>query len=54
MKNINPAVRRRCSATGFSLNSEVQMVLNGGIQGFIQKPFSAKRLIEAMTKILQS
>ena len=45
LKQINPKVRVLLS-TGYSLNNEVQQILNEGVQGFIQKPFMKQDLIE--------
>jgi PAS domain S-box-containing protein len=45
MKEINPDVKALLS-TGYSLNSEVQAILDEGVAGFIQKPYTKRDLIE--------
>ena len=52
MKKINPNVKVLLS-TGFSLNSEVQAVLDEGVAGFIQKPFTRRELIEKTLATMQ-
>lgn len=47
MKEINPALRAVLS-TGYSRDGAAQEILDDGIQGFVQKPFQASQLSEAI------
>jgi two-component system, cell cycle sensor histidine kinase and response regulator CckA len=51
LREIQPTVRV-IIASGYSLNSDVQGLLDDGVKGFIQKPFRleeiAKAIVEAM------
>ncbi len=51
MKKINPGIRTLLS-TGFSLNNEIQSVLDEGVMGFIQKPFMPNELIERIIQVM--
>lgn len=53
MKRIRPDVRVILS-TGFSRNGSVQDVLDQGILGFIQKPYSLDQLAASISEALQS
>ncbi|MBN2443306.1 MAG: PAS domain S-box protein [Spirochaetales bacterium] len=50
LKKINPEVSV-IVMSGYSINSQVQDVLDKGAKGFIQKPFKAKTLIEQLATI---
>lgn len=50
MKKINPNIKALV-ATGYSLNNEIQQILDEGVRDFIQKPFMINGLID---KILQT
>ena len=52
MKKINPNVKALLS-TGFSLNTDVQTVLDEGILGFIQKPFTPDELLTLIAKVIR-
>jgi len=52
LKEINPAVKA-ILATGYSLNSEVQEVLDDGVMEFIQKPFDPKQLYDTIAKVMK-
>jgi DNA-binding NtrC family response regulator len=51
MKKINPGIKALL-ATGFSMNSEVQAILDDGVLGFIQKPFDPKQLRATIAKAM--
>ena len=51
MKKINPKIIALLS-TGFSLNTEVQSVLDEGVRGFIQKPFMPDDILSLITKVM--
>ena len=51
MKKLNPAVKALLS-TGFSLNKEVQAILDEGVLGFIQKPFMPNDLLNLIATII--
>lgn len=48
---INPEIKVLIS-TGYSMNSHGQELLQIGVKGFIQKPFSAKELFEQINDII--
>jgi PAS domain S-box-containing protein len=52
MRAVNPAVRALL-ASGFTLTAEAQGVLNEGILGFIQKPFTLTPLSQQVATALQ-
>ena len=52
MKKINPDIRAML-ATGFSLNNEIQAVLDEGVMGFIHKPFMKNELIEKIIEVMR-
>ena len=52
MKKINPEIRTLLS-TGFSLNNEVQAVLDEGVLGFLQKPFMKNELIDKIIEVMR-
>jgi PAS domain S-box-containing protein len=47
MKKINPGLRAVLS-TGYSRDGAAQEILDDGVQGFVQKPFQASQLSEAI------
>lgn len=47
MKEINPGLRAVLS-TGYSRDGAAQEILDDGVQGFVQKPFQATQLSEAI------
>ena len=51
MKKINPAVKALL-ATGYSMNTEVQTILNDGVEDFLQKPFEPVQLQQMIAKIM--
>ena len=51
LKKINPAVKA-ILATGYSLDADSQKVLDEGVLGFIQKPFSLNSLDDAICEVL--
>ncbi len=52
MKKINPDIRAMLS-TGFSLNNEIQAVLDEGVLGFLHKPFMKNELIEKIIEVMR-
>ena len=52
MKEINPDIKVLLSS-GFSINGEASEILARGCNGFIQKPFTMKKLSERVRKILE-
>ena len=53
LKNINPDLRVLVS-TGYNRNEQIQQLLDGGRNGFIQKPYNLSQLIEKVRKTLCS
>ena len=53
MKKINPNIKALLS-TGFSLNTEVQAILDEGVLGFIQKPFMPNDLLNLIDKVMNA
>ena len=53
LKNINPDLRVLVS-TGYNRNEQIQQLLDGGRNGFIQKPYNLSQLIEKVRKTLYS
>lgn len=51
LKEINPAIKAVLS-TGFSLNNEVQAMLDDGVMDFLQKPFEIKQLQQTILKVM--
>jgi nitrogen-specific signal transduction histidine kinase/CheY-like chemotaxis protein len=51
MKEINPKVKVLLSS-GYSIDSGAKEILNRGCNGFIQKPFSMKKLSQAIREVL--
>lgn len=51
MKAINPDAKVLI-ASGFSINGEVQAILNQGANGFIQKPYGMKALSQTIAEII--
>ncbi len=51
IKEIDPDVKFLLSS-GYSVDKEASKILNGGRNGFIQKPFTINQLSEKMRKIL--
>ena len=51
MKRINPAIVALL-ASGYSLNGEVQSILDQGAKGFLQKPFDMAELREKIACLL--
>jgi len=43
MRRVNPGIKALLSS-GYSLDSEAQKILNQGVLGFVQKPYSMKQL----------
>ena len=52
LKEINPAVRVLVSS-GYGLPSDTQMIITGGISGFIQKPFRIEELSQILTEVIK-
>ena len=52
MKKINPAIKA-VLCTGYSLNSEVQAILDDGVLDFMQKPFEPKQFQETIAKVMR-
>ncbi len=52
MKKINPDIKA-ILATGYSLNSEVQAILDDGVKDFLQKPFEPAQLQNAIAKVMK-
>ena len=52
MKEINPNLRAVLS-TGYSRDGAAQEILDDGVQGFVQKPFQASQLSEAIALALK-
>ncbi len=52
MKKINPNIKA-VLATGYSLNSEVQAVLDDGVLDFLQKPFEPSQLQNMIVKVMK-
>lgn len=50
LKKIKPEIKVLL-LSGYDLNGQAQEILNRGCNGFLQKPFSLKRLLEAIQKI---
>ena len=53
MKEINPEVKVLLSS-GYSIAGQASEILNRGCNGFIQKPFSMKKLSEKINKIIEA
>ena len=53
LKDINPDVRVILSS-GYSMQGEIQKVMETGCQGFIQKPYSFTELSKIVREVLQS
>lgn len=53
LKEINPAIKTLLSS-GYSIDGKAQAILNGGCQGFIQKPFDLTNLSQKIRKILDA
>jgi PAS domain S-box-containing protein len=51
LRKINPDINVLI-ATGYSLNSHGENLIQEGVKGFIQKPFSMKELLEEIKKII--
>jgi signal transduction histidine kinase len=51
MKAANPNILALL-ASGYSLGSEAQAILDAGVRGFIQKPFDQAQLAEAIQRVL--
>jgi CheY-like chemotaxis protein len=51
LKKINKDIKVILSS-GYSIDGEVQSLLNEGVSGFIQKPYVAKELSKAISKVL--
>jgi CheY-like chemotaxis protein len=51
LRRINPAVRVLLSS-GFSINGEAQAILDEGVQGFLQKPYTVQDLSVIVSKVL--
>ena len=52
MKKINPDVKVLLSS-GFSIDGEASEILERGCDGFIQKPFTMKKLSQKISEILK-
>jgi len=52
MKEINPDLRAVLS-TGYSRDGAAQEILDDGVQGFVQKPFQASQLSEAIAMAMK-
>jgi len=52
LRQLNPGVKVLLSS-GYSLEGEAQEIINQGCDGFIQKPYRAKELMEALEKVLE-
>ncbi len=52
MKEINPGLRAVLS-TGYSRDGAAQEILDDGVQGFVQKPFQASQLSEAIAMAMK-
>ena len=51
MRKINPGIRTILSS-GYSINGEAQQILDDGVSGFLQKPYTSaamSRIIENVT-----
>jgi CheY-like chemotaxis protein len=53
MKEINPDIKVLLSS-GYSIDGQATEILKRGCNGFIQKPFSIKKLSRELRKILDS
>ena len=53
MKKINPDIKVLLSS-GYSIDGQATEILKRGCNGFIQKPFSIKKLSRELRKILES
>jgi PAS domain S-box-containing protein len=53
MRQVNPAVRAILSS-GYSLNEEVQSILDAGVLGFVSKPYRQAELARAVAEALGS
>ncbi len=53
MKEINPGILALL-ASGYSLNGEAQAILNSGVKGFLQKPFTMEELREKTILVLRN
>ena len=51
MREINPNIVALI-ASGYSLNNEVQTIIDAGAKGFIQKPFSKGDLSQKINEVL--
>jgi len=52
MKRINPEVRAILT-TGYGVDERVQAILDLGVKGFIQKPYSMEQIERAVIEVLQ-
>ena len=52
MRDINPRIAA-VLASGYSLDGEIQAILDKGAKGFIQKPFRTVDLAKTLSKILE-
>lgn len=53
MKKTNPQIRSILSS-GYTINEEVQQILNLGVMGFIQKPYKKAALSQKVSEILNT
>jgi PAS domain S-box-containing protein len=53
MRDINPGIAA-VLASGYSLDGEIQAILDAGAKGFIQKPFRSVELAKTLSEILES
>jgi CheY-like chemotaxis protein len=51
LREINPAIRALL-ASGYSLDREAQSMLDEGVRGFVQKPYSRATLLAKLTEAL--
>ena len=51
LKQINPKIMVWVSS-GFSMNNDIQTILDEGVQGFIQKPYDTNGLVEKIMAVL--
>jgi two-component system, cell cycle sensor histidine kinase and response regulator CckA len=51
LRQINPAVRVLLSS-GFSIEGEAQAILDEGVQGFLQKPYTMRELTTKVGQLL--
>ena len=53
LRQIDPKVRALLS-TGFGRNEKAQEILNDGVRGFVQKPYTVRELSQAVAKAINS